>query len=151
MRQPLKQLTYDEDMLSPRDFVEEWQNSLQALDIDTSLDAQGELIAVWSLEGRKLKYKRIEYDNCTVTLRVSEYQSNFVEIQIGLIHATRKPRGPETTHWRSVILSPEHYSSTAVIFSKLVIAAANLTRQGKIEPQICEEWLKIIEHTLGVK
>lgn len=137
------------EKLTPVVFVERWQHQLQLLDIPTCIDATGELIAVWKLVGRKLKYKRVEYNNCCFTLRVLQYNTNYVELQVGLLHATTKPRGPETTHWRTIILSLDDYSNKAILFSKLVISAANLTRQGKVEPVICSEWLNLIEQTLG--
>lgn len=150
MRSP-KPDTMSQDCLTPIAFVENWQSSLNKLNIQTGKDAENETIAIWKLEGRKLKYKRIEFDNCYFTVRVLQYNINYVQLKVGLMHATSKLNGPETTHYRQIILTPEQYSNIATIFSKLIIVAANLTRQGKVEPNICDDWLRLIKLTMEVQ
>ena len=128
-------------------FVNRWQ-MLSEDDTLISRDGEGEQINIWFLNGRVLKYKKIIFDNCAITTRML-VNGDQVECKVGLIYGMSKPNGVSTTHWRTFNLDSAEYNNPAVTFAKIVLAAANLTLQGKLEANVCTSLLKLIHNTLG--
>lgn len=110
--------------------------------------ANGDDTVIWPLRGRVLKYKRILFDDCYLTLHVSLRDPKYVSFKIGLIHGANRTNGPQTTHWQTLYLNEEQVNCPITLYTKIIIAAANLTRQGKIEPEVCKTLNQLILQTL---
>lgn len=136
--------------MTPHEFVISWNKCLVDFNSkDMWLKViNGENSAVWSLTGRVIKYKRVRFDDCYLTLHVSKRDVSHVAFKIGLVHQTIKTPGPETTHWHTLYLNQEEINCPITLFAKLVIATANLTRQGKLESHVCLTLNKLIYNTL---
>lgn len=110
----------------------------------------GDDTVIWPLRDRVLKYKRIVFDDCYLTLHVSLRDPKYVSFKIGLIHGVNRTNGPQTTHWQTLYLNEEDINNPFSLYAKLIIASANLTRQGKIEPYVCTTLGDLIHQTLGI-
>lgn len=128
------------------EFVNRWQ-MLSADNTLISRDGEGEQINLWFLNGRTIKYKKIIFDNCAITTRML-VKGDQVECKVGLVYGMSTPHGVSTTHWRTINLDSAEYNNPAVTFAKIVLAAANLTLQGKLEADVCTALLKLIHNTL---
>lgn len=136
--------------MTPHEFVTSWNHCLINFD---SPDMRAKVIndeysIIWRLKDRVLKYKRVVFDDCYLTLHVYKRDVSQVAFKIGLVHQTIKTPGPETTHWQTLYLSQEQIHCPITLYTKLIIAAANLTRQGKIEPEVCKTLNQLILQTL---
>ena len=129
------------------EFVNRWQ-MLSKDNTFVTIDGEGEQINIWFLNGRVLKYKKLIFDNCAITTRML-VKGDQVECKVGLIYDMSKPNDVSTTHWRTISLDSAEYNNPAVTFAKIVLAAANLTLQGKLEADVCTSLLKLIHSTLG--
>lgn len=139
--------------MTPHEFVTSWNHCLTNFD---SPDIRVKVIndeysIIWHLKDRVLKYKRVVFNDCYLTLHVYKRDVSQVAFKIGLVHKTIKTPGPETTHWQTLYLSQTQINCPITLYTKLIIAAANLTRQGKIEPEVCKTLNKIILQTLENK
>lgn len=144
-------------MLTQCDFMERWNTALddiQSTKILTHDDMvvsmlEGERVLLWSLKGSVIKYKRVVFDNCYLTLRVDKRGTGDLLFEVTLHHMTSKPSGPITDHTVSSTLSPDVYSCPAALFAKLIIVSANLTRQGKIAPHVSRTLLEFIQSVIN--
>lgn len=133
--------------ITPYEFTTRWNELIKDTEY-ASTDADGHLIGLWPLVGRKIKRRKVVYDDCIISVRMLNLHPNYVQCQIGLIHETTKPCGPFETHWRVVMLSEEDIQHTTLVFSKIVIQAANSTNQGKLEPDVCLSIMDLIEQVI---
>ena len=139
------------------EFIERWNKALDHIESTKILTRddmvvsvlEGERVLLWSLKGGTIKYRRVAFDNCCLTLRVDKRDVDNVLFEITLHHMTSKRCGPTTDHTVRSALPPDVYNCPAALFAKLIIVSANLTRQGKIAPHVSRTLLEFIQTVIN--